>query len=190
MSPELRQQVRQRAGDRCEYCRLPDWLELAGPFHVEHIIARQHRGPDEFSNLAWACSRCNHRTGASFHPCLKPSRNYNCARSIAARELKMNPIKLMNLKLLINFGSPSYRDSSGLSSFISASGSPLSGAPFSGKIRARSGWTQSSQPCTKGHTMIQLNRLCLLILAALPAAVALPRRDAGSGLGFCQADAQ
>lgn len=65
MSPELRQQVRERAGGRCEYCRLPDGIELAGPFHVEHIIARQHRGTDEPSNLAWACSRCNRHKGTN-----------------------------------------------------------------------------------------------------------------------------
>ena len=65
MSPELRQQVRERAGDRCEYCRLPAWIELAGPFHVEHVIARQHRGADDLTNLAWACSRCNRHKGTN-----------------------------------------------------------------------------------------------------------------------------
>ncbi|MSU58786.1 MAG: HNH endonuclease [Pedosphaera sp.] len=65
MSPELRQQVRERAGGRCEYCRLPDWVELAGPFHVEHVVARQHRGTDVLSNLAWACSRCNRHKGTN-----------------------------------------------------------------------------------------------------------------------------
>ncbi len=65
MSPELRQQVRERAGGHCEYCHLPDKLELAGPFHIEHVIARQHRGTDVLSNLAWACSRCNRHKGTN-----------------------------------------------------------------------------------------------------------------------------
>ena len=65
MSPELRQQVRQRAGGRCEYCRLPESIELTGPFHVEHVVARQHRGTDDLSNLAWACSRCNRHKGTN-----------------------------------------------------------------------------------------------------------------------------
>jgi hypothetical protein len=65
MSPELRRQARERAAGRCEYCHLPDWIELAGPFHVEHIIARQHRGSDELANLAWACSRCNAHKGTN-----------------------------------------------------------------------------------------------------------------------------
>ena len=65
MSPELRPQARDRAGGRCEYCRLPDWIELAWPFHVEHVIARQHRGTDDLTNLAWACSRCNRHKGTN-----------------------------------------------------------------------------------------------------------------------------
>jgi hypothetical protein len=65
MPPQLRQQVRERAGGRCEYCRLPDWMELAGPFHVEHVVARQHRGTDDPANLAWACSRCNRHKGTN-----------------------------------------------------------------------------------------------------------------------------
>ena len=65
MSPELRQQVRERAGGRCEYCRLPDRIELTGPFHIEHVVARQHRGTDDLSNLAWACSRCNRHKGTN-----------------------------------------------------------------------------------------------------------------------------
>ena len=59
MPPGLRQSVRERAGERCEYCRfreahLPFW-----PFQLEHIVARQHGGSDEAANLAWACPRCN-----------------------------------------------------------------------------------------------------------------------------------
>ena len=65
MSPRIRQQVRARATGRCEYCRLPDWLEFAGPFHVEYVIARQHAGGSEMANLAWACSRCNAHKGTN-----------------------------------------------------------------------------------------------------------------------------
>jgi hypothetical protein len=65
MSPEIRQATRERAGRRCEYCHLPDQIELAGPFHVEHVRARQHRGSDELKNLAWSCSRCNSHKGTN-----------------------------------------------------------------------------------------------------------------------------
>jgi 5-methylcytosine-specific restriction endonuclease McrA len=59
----LRQQVRERAAQRCEYCRLPDWLPAFEPFHLEHIVARQHGGETELGNLAWACHRCNRYKG-------------------------------------------------------------------------------------------------------------------------------
>lgn len=59
MERELRNQVRQRAGDCCEYCRLRQADESETPFHVEHIIARQHGGSDDVANLALACALCN-----------------------------------------------------------------------------------------------------------------------------------
>jgi hypothetical protein len=59
MKPFLRALVRSRAQQRCEYCHLhEDELPLY-PFHVEHIIARKHRGGDEPRNLAWSCHECN-----------------------------------------------------------------------------------------------------------------------------------
>ncbi len=58
MEAELREFVRRRAGDRCEYCRLPqEFSELR--FHVEHIIPRQHGGTDDPGDLALACPDCN-----------------------------------------------------------------------------------------------------------------------------------
>lgn len=62
MDPELEHQVRARAGYRCEYCRFPEGLaEL--PFQLDHIIARQHGGQTEPSNLALACCYCNRHKG-------------------------------------------------------------------------------------------------------------------------------
>lgn len=56
--------VRQRAADRCEYCRLPE--EFSGlRFHVEHIVARQHGGTDDPANLALACPACNFHKGTN-----------------------------------------------------------------------------------------------------------------------------
>ena len=54
----VRNLIRQRAGERCEYCRLPEHA-VDIPFHVEHIIAKQHGGEDDPSNLCLACDRCN-----------------------------------------------------------------------------------------------------------------------------------
>ena len=65
MSEALRRSVRDRAGGRCEYCHLPDWLPPLEPFHLEHITARQHGGPTTPENLAWACHRCNRHKGTN-----------------------------------------------------------------------------------------------------------------------------
>jgi hypothetical protein len=46
----------------CEYCRLPESL-YAGPFEIEHVIAKQHGGPTSLRNLAYACLRCNKKKG-------------------------------------------------------------------------------------------------------------------------------
>lgn len=59
MKSELRSYIRQRAGDRCEYCRLPQHALPFATFHIEHIIARQHGGATDSDNLALACDRCN-----------------------------------------------------------------------------------------------------------------------------------
>ena len=63
MEPIVRELVRRRAGERCEYCHLPQAAVPFAPFHVEHIIARQHGGGDDPSNLALACDRCNLHKG-------------------------------------------------------------------------------------------------------------------------------
>lgn len=62
MDSRTREFVRQRAGNRCEYCLLPEEVD-EWPFHLEHVIARQHGGGDELDNLCWACSRCNLHKG-------------------------------------------------------------------------------------------------------------------------------
>ena len=54
--------VRQRARDRCEYCRLPQGAFRRG-FHIEHIIAKQHGGATSLDNLAFACWTCNLKKG-------------------------------------------------------------------------------------------------------------------------------
>jgi hypothetical protein len=71
MDAARREWVRQRADDRCEYCRLRQIHDSYHTFHVEHVVARQHRGPDDPENLAWACHQCNLHKGtnlASFDP--------------------------------------------------------------------------------------------------------------------------
>ena len=64
MDAAARQHVRQRAGERCEFCRLPQ-AHSALAFHIDHIIATQHGGPDNLENLALACPECNWRKGTN-----------------------------------------------------------------------------------------------------------------------------
>ena len=59
MDAATRQLVLRRAGNRCEYCRVPQEATPFIPFHVEHVRARQHAGDDSPDNLALACDRCN-----------------------------------------------------------------------------------------------------------------------------------
>ena len=63
MDQALRSRIRLRAGEVCEYCRLPQGASQYVRFHLEHIVARQHGGQDDADNLALACGYCNHRKG-------------------------------------------------------------------------------------------------------------------------------
>lgn len=62
MTDDLRALVRDRAGDVCEYCRMPQQFYRAR-FQVEHVIAVQHGGPTRPDNLALACQHCNRHKG-------------------------------------------------------------------------------------------------------------------------------
>jgi hypothetical protein len=58
MDPATRESVRRRAGNRCEYCLLSQ-AHSRLTHHIEHIVAKQHGGADDWDNLALACHRCN-----------------------------------------------------------------------------------------------------------------------------------
>ena len=62
LSKSARRFVIARAGNRCEYCRVLDYL-VSFEYHVEHIIGIQHGGTNALSNLAYACSSCNWKKG-------------------------------------------------------------------------------------------------------------------------------
>lgn len=62
MEADIREWVRQRAGNRCEYCRLRQEHSVL-VLQIEHIVARKHGGNDEPSNLALSCDRCNLHKG-------------------------------------------------------------------------------------------------------------------------------
>jgi 5-methylcytosine-specific restriction endonuclease McrA len=62
--PELRAQVAQRAGFRCEYCLIHE-EDAAFAHEVDHIISRQHRADTTSENLAYACLLCNRFKGTN-----------------------------------------------------------------------------------------------------------------------------
>jgi hypothetical protein len=62
MDGALQQLVRERAAGACEYCQLPQQFSRL-TFSMDHVIARQHEGPSDESNLALACPFCNTHKG-------------------------------------------------------------------------------------------------------------------------------
>lgn len=64
ISKELRQQVTDRASDRCEYCLIPSNLAFYR-LQVDHIIPERQEGPTTLENLALACKPCNCKKGYS-----------------------------------------------------------------------------------------------------------------------------
>ncbi len=54
----VRRKVRDRAGNRCEYCQHPASFACA-PFVCEHVWPRVQGAGNTVAELAWACSGCN-----------------------------------------------------------------------------------------------------------------------------------
>jgi len=54
LSEPLRDVVVRRAGNRCEYCQLPAYLQVGG-FEVDHILPRSRGGQVDLANMALAC---------------------------------------------------------------------------------------------------------------------------------------
>ncbi len=58
----LRREVRERAGERCEYCLLAE-AKAVVPHEPDHLIALKHGGQTTSENLALACFDCNRFKG-------------------------------------------------------------------------------------------------------------------------------
>jgi HNH endonuclease len=63
MDASLAQEVRERAGHVCEYCRMPRSYYPTVPFPIDHVIARQHGGTTTLDNLALSCLHDNTHKG-------------------------------------------------------------------------------------------------------------------------------
>jgi hypothetical protein len=62
MDKQLDLMVRELAQHRCEYRRMPQ-APFRLRFQIDHVIAEQHGGPTQLSNLALSCGRCNRHKG-------------------------------------------------------------------------------------------------------------------------------
>jgi hypothetical protein len=56
--------VRERAGERCEYCLFAE-SQVFDPHEPDHLIALQHGGETSSANLALACFDCNRFKGTN-----------------------------------------------------------------------------------------------------------------------------
>ena len=65
MNSSVRQAVRERSSNACEYCGLLQEDSLLAALHVEHIIPKKHGGVDDLENLALACVDCNLHKGSN-----------------------------------------------------------------------------------------------------------------------------
>jgi hypothetical protein len=59
----VRRLVRERSGDRCEYCLIPEAVTFA-PHWIDHIVAEKHGGKSDADNLANSCVVCNQSKGS------------------------------------------------------------------------------------------------------------------------------
>jgi hypothetical protein len=59
----FQRRIRLRAGNRCEYCGIPQAGQEA-TFHIDHVLPRRDGGLTTLENLALACVSCSLRKGA------------------------------------------------------------------------------------------------------------------------------
>lgn len=91
ISERLRQQVRERANGRCEYCLIHE-DDVAFPHEADHIIAEKHGGTATLDNLAWACAICNRYKGTDVASVVQQSGQvaalYNPRRQVWSRHFR------------------------------------------------------------------------------------------------------
>jgi hypothetical protein len=63
MNAALTRRVWTRAGERCEYCQMPQEFDPT-PFEIDHIISEKHKGPTVAGNLCLSCFYCNSFKGS------------------------------------------------------------------------------------------------------------------------------
>src|SRR6516164_1930088 len=64
MPKSRRDQIRERAGNVCEYCGLPQSCKTL-PHEIDHIRAKKHHGPTTLENTCWCCAYSNSSKGSN-----------------------------------------------------------------------------------------------------------------------------
>jgi 5-methylcytosine-specific restriction endonuclease McrA len=103
--PSLRNAVRLRAGDCCEYCGIHE-DDAFEAHEADHIIAVQHRGVTTADNLAFACWECNRRKGLSLSS-VDPDtgeivRLYNPRRDVWSEHFFLDGVNILYLFMFIS----------------------------------------------------------------------------------------
>jgi len=92
MDESLAREVRRRAGNACQYCRVPQECYPTTPFPIDHILARQHGRATVLNNLANSCPHCHAHKGpniAGIDPVTKKlTRLFNPRRQRWARHFR------------------------------------------------------------------------------------------------------
>lgn len=58
LSPEIREQVRQRARCACEFCGVTE-TDVGGVLTIDHFQPQSKGGSDDLENLIYSCMSCN-----------------------------------------------------------------------------------------------------------------------------------
>ena len=111
ISAALRKEVRERAGERCEYCLFAE-SQAFFPHEPDHLIAQKHGGKTASENLALACFDCNRFKGsdiASVDPASGenswPYSTWSGIRigdtkiPVLTRDMRLNNISLCHIRL-------------------------------------------------------------------------------------------
>lgn len=75
ISEKLRQIVAERAGCRCEYCKIHEEDSFFS-FQVDHIISLKHGGTTTPDNLAWSCYPCNNAKSSDVGTVILPDKTF------------------------------------------------------------------------------------------------------------------
>lgn len=72
---KLRNQVADRAANRCEYCLIHE-EDLILKCQIDHIISLKHKGATSLENLAYSCLICNTNKGSDIGTVVLPNQNF------------------------------------------------------------------------------------------------------------------